>query len=347
VAVTSAAGAAGTVDREGDRRRPPGPVSLLPLHAEGYRPHPLHASERHWSETNCYVDVWIEVLHALGLDPMAAGAFTLSTDFEGDQWTFFKFPPEDLRTLYGLEVSEFNIWRPVLDHVVEQLEFGRLCTVEVDSWFLPDTRGVSYRIDHVKSTIVPQMLDRGSRRMGYFHNAGYFELEGDDFDGVFRQGGYAADPGLPPYVEVLRLDRLRRDDDQLVLKAATLTTEHLARRPSDNPIDRMGARLEHDLPWLSSQDLDTFHVYSFGIFRQCGATAELAASFVDWLNRFDRPGTEAAADAFRDLAAGAKSLQFALARVVRGRSVDLAPILAVMAGRWSEAMDVLVERYGT
>jgi hypothetical protein len=328
-----------------DLERPTGPVSLLPLVADGYVAHSLHGSERSWSETNCYVDVWIEVLHSLGLDPLAAGAFTLSTDFEGDQWTFFKFPPEDLRVLYGLEVSELNVWLPVLDHVVEQLGFGRLCTVEVDSWFLPDTREVSYRIDHVKSTIVPQMVDRAARRMGYFHNAGYFELAGDDFDGVFRLGEHADDPGLPPYVELIRLDRIRHDDD-LVGRVVALTAEHLDRRPSDNPIERLGARLERDRPWLTAQSLETFHLYSFGIFRQCGATAELAASFVDWLNRFDRPGTEEAAEAFRDLAAGAKSLQFALARVVRGRSVDLAPILTPMARHWSAAMDVLVERYG-
>ncbi len=322
-------------------------VALLPLTADGFRPHALHASERNWSETNCYVDVWIEVLHALGLDPVAGGAFTLSTDFEGDQWTFFKYPPEDLRALYGLEVSEFNVWRPVLDHVVEQLEFGRLCTVEVDSWFLPDTRGVSYQIDHVKSTIVPQMLDPGARRMGYFHNAGYFELEGDDFDGVFRLGRHAEAPGLPPYVELVRLDRVRRNDPELVSRVVALTGEHLARRPSDNPIIRLGERIEHDLPWLTGQDLETFHLYSFGICRQCGATAELASSFVDWLNRFDRTGTEPAADAFRDLAAGAKALQFALARVVRGRTIDLMPILTPMAKHWSEAMDLLGDRYQT
>jgi len=322
-------------------------VALLPLTADGFRPHALHASERNWSETNCYVDVWIEVLHALGLDPVAGGAFTLSTDFEGDQWTFFKYPPEDLRALYGLEVSEFNVWRPVLDHVVEQLEFGRLCTVEVDSWFLPDTRGVSYQIDHVKSTIVPQMLDPEARRMGYFHNAGYFELEGDDFDGVFRLGRHAEAPGLPPYVELVRLDRVRRNDPELVSRVVALTGEHLARRPSDNPIIRLGERIEHDLPWLTEQDLETFHLYSFGICRQCGATAELASSFVDWLNRFDRTGTEPAADAFRDLAAGAKALQFALARVVRGRTIDLMPILTPMAKHWSEAMDLLGDRYQT
>jgi hypothetical protein len=320
-------------------------VALLPLEAEHYRTHALHASERNWTETNCYVDVWIEVLHALGLDPLAAGAFTLSGDFEGDQWTFFKFPPEDLRHLFGVDVSEMNIWLPVLDHVVEQLGFGRLCTVEVDSWFLPDTRGVAYRIDHVKSTIVPQSVDREGRRLGYFHNAGYFELEGEDFDGVFRLGAYADDPGLPPYVELVRLERLRRDDPGLVGRVVELTAEHLSRRPSDNPVRRMADRIERDLPWLRDQDMETFHLYSFGTCRQCGASAELASSFVGWLNRFDRPGLEEAADALVDLAAGAKALQFALARAVRGRAVDLVPIVEPMAESWSRAMDVLVERY--
>jgi hypothetical protein len=321
-------------------------VALLPLAAEGYRPHALHATERTWTETNCYVDVWIEVLHALGLDPLAAGAFTLSADFEGDQWTFFKFPPEDLRVLFGLEVSEMNVWRPVVEHVAEQLDFGRLCTVEVDSWFLPDTRGVSYRTDHVKSTVVPQMLDREGRRLGYFHNAGYFELDGDDFDGVFRLGPYAEHAGLPPYVEVVRLDRVRRNDPDLVDRVIALTADHLARRPADNPVTRLGARLEQDLPWLAEQDLETFHLYSFGMCRQCGATAELAASFVDWLNRHDRTGTELAAEAFGDLASGAKSLQFALARVVRGRTVDVAAVLEPMARSWEAAMAVLEHRYG-
>ena len=39
----------------------------------------------------------------------------------------------------------------------------------------------------MKSTLVPQMVDVGARRLGYFHNAGYFELDGDDFDGVFQR----------------------------------------------------------------------------------------------------------------------------------------------------------------
>ena len=322
-------------------------LALLPLSADEFQPHGLHATERAWTETNCYVDVWIEVLHALGLDPVAAAAFTLSCDFEGDQWTFFKFPPEDLRSLFGLEVAELNVWRPVIEHVDEQLGLGRLCTVEADSWYLPDTRGIAYGIAHVKSTIVPQMLDRDGRRLGYFHNAGYFELEGDDFDGVFRLGPHADPAALPPYVEVVRLDRIRRDDPDLVAGVVELTREHLARRPADNPVTRLGRRLTEDLPWLAKQDLETFHLYSFGMCRQCGATAELAADLVTWLNRRDRPGTESAATAFTGLATGAKSLQFALARVVRGRQVDLAGILGSMEEHWASAMDTLVDRYGS
>ena len=232
----------------------------------GFRPHPLHATERNWTETNCYVDVWIEVLHALGLDPVAAAAFTLSADFEGDQWTFFKYPPEDLRTLFGLEVSELNVWRPVIDHVDEQLELGRLCTVEVDSWFLPDTRGVSYRHRPREDHHRPQALDSDGRRLGYFHNAGYFELEGDDFDGIFRlrrprrparaAALRGADPAGPGPAGRPRPGRPGGGADP----------RPPGRRPADNPIARLGERLAggpsvagrpgpRDLPPLLLRDL--------------------------------------------------------------------------------------------
>ncbi len=319
---------------------------LPPLTAAGFVPHPLHATERTWTETNCYVDVWIEVLHALGLDPVAGAAFTLSCDFEGDQWTFIKYPPEDLRTLFGVEVAEMNVWRPAIDHVAEQLDMGHLCTVEGDSWFLPDTRGVAYGIDHVKSTLVPARLDRPGRHLGYFHNAGYYELEGDDFDGLFRLGAYADPAALPPYIETIRLDRVRRDDPDLVERVVRLTRDHIARRPADNPIPRLAGRILADLPWLAEQDLEEFHRYSFGLCRQCGASTELAATFVDWLNTYDGPGTEQAATAFREVAEGAKKVQFALARVVRGRTVDLEGVFAAMAVQWEAAMDVLSPRYG-
>src|SRR6267378_8083140 len=156
-------------------------IRLLPIDAATYVASSCRADDRVWSETNCYVDLWIELLHALGLDPLAAAAFTLTTDFEGDQWTFFKFPLEDLWMLFGIDVYEMNVWQPIERHIVEQLELGRLLTIEVDSWYLPDTAGVSYQLDHVKSSIVPNRIDPDRREMAYFHNAGYYEVSGDDY----------------------------------------------------------------------------------------------------------------------------------------------------------------------
>lgn len=312
--------------------------ALLPIAADAYQTHPLHSTERLWTETNCYVDVWLEVLHSLGLDPMVAGAFPISADFEGDQWTFFKYPEADLRRAYGIDVHEMNPWRGVLEHVVEQLELGRLMTVEADSFYLPDTAGVAYRLEHVKSTIVPNVVDAAGRFLGYFHNAGYFEVSGDDFDGVFRRGAHT-EPALPPYTEIIRLESVHRlaDEDAFSL-AKSLLAEHVARRPSDNPVSRMATRMAADLEWLRAEPPETFHLWAFGTVRQCGACAETAGSFVSWLaDHGAEPAAKEAAHHWMNLAEHAKSLQFALARAARGRHVDLAPITQQMADEWASA----------
>ena len=84
---------------------------------ETYRQHALHSSERAWPETNCYVDLWIEVLATSGVAPEAMLGFTLTQDFEGDQFTFFKVPLEDLDTLYGIRATELAIYDLSLIHI--------------------------------------------------------------------------------------------------------------------------------------------------------------------------------------------------------------------------------------
>jgi len=315
-------------------------LQLLDLDPDNYTPHRLHAVDRDWTETNCWLDMMIEVMHALGLEPLAAGAFTLSTDFEGDQWTLFKFPPEDLRILFGLEIAEIYVWRPVIDHLEDNLRLGRLLTVEVDAYFLPDTSGVTYRSDHVKTGIVPQMLDRPGRRLGYFHNAGYFELHGEDFDGIFHLDGPSDPRLLLPYVEMVKMERLRGGEPALDV-VLELTRDHLDRRPTTNPIGRFQKRLHADLPWLARAGEAVFHPYSFGTCRQLGATAALAAAFVDWLDVRLGAGLGESSRQFRQVSESAKGLQFTLARVVRGRHVDLDTALDAMQTAWASAMDTL------
>ena len=250
--------------------------------------------------------------------------------------------------LFGLEVAELYVWRPVVDHLVDHLAQGHLLTVEVDAWYLPDTAGITYGLDHVKTRVVMQMLDRANRRLGYFHNAGYFELDGDDFDGIFYLPDGRDPRILLPYVELVKLDRVRHDDDRRLLETVVaLTADHLGRRPTTNPMTRWRARLESDLAWLASEGDAAFHPYAFATCRQAGATAEMAASFVDWLDEHDGGGLDKAADAFAAMAATAKALEFALARAARGRRVDLAGPFAELEEAWATAMDTLVDRYGT
>ena len=320
-------------------------IRLLPIEAATYRPSSLHGPDRVWQETNCYVDLWIEALHALDLDPVPALTFTLSADFDGEQWQFIKFPLEDLRTLYGLDVSEMNPWRGLEHHIAEQLGLGRLITTEVDSWYLPDTAGVSYGIEHVKTSIIPNMIDTEVFRLGYFHGAGYHEATGDDFVGLFRRPG---DPGasLPPYVELIRLDHLvRPEGDEYVEVVVGLLRKHLGRRPETNPVSRMAKRIADDADWLKAEGMDMFHLYSFATLRQCGSTAELAASLCGWL---DGRGldTAGATSSFADVASASKSIQFKMARLASGRDVDVASMVENMAGDWDAAMGRLADRFG-
>src|SRR4051812_34108369 len=123
-------------------------AALDPAH---YQRHLIHGENRVWAETNCYSDVIIELMHGLGHEPIAALPFALTIDFEGTQWTFFKFPDADIRDLFGLDICELAPWRPLVEHIEEQVGLGRPVLVELDSYFLPDTAGTAYKLAHVKS----------------------------------------------------------------------------------------------------------------------------------------------------------------------------------------------------
>lgn len=318
-------------------------AEVLPLDPVTHARHPLHRDERIWTETNCYVDLWIELLHALELDPVAAMGFTLALDFEVEQWNFFKFPLADLYDLYGIDVQELAIWRPVEWHLTEQIAARRMAIVEVDSFYLPDTAGTAYRAEHVKTSIGIQMIDADTGRLGYFHNAGYYELTGDDYAGLFPTGIAL----LPPYTELVKLGTLRRlQPHELVERASALGRAHFARRPATNPVTRYRARFPKDRAWLSGQEMSAFHLYAFATLRQCGACAELAGTFLDWLVCHGRRDVAEAAPAFRTFAESAKAMQFKLARAASGRQVDFEPLLDAMESSWDRATSQLKAHYG-
>jgi hypothetical protein len=322
--------------------------SVWSIDAAKYVPHALHREERAWNESNCYVDLWIELIHAQSFDPLACLPFTIASDFEGDQWTFFKPPLGDLLRLYGLEVQELNIWRSLVMHIAEQVAQKRPVIVEVDSFFLPDTAGMSYQIEHVKTSIGVEQIDIEKRTLGYFHNAGYFTLAEADFRGIFRLD-VAHDPSyLPPYVELVKFHRVKRlSEDELVRASLDLAREHLAARPKANPVTRYKARFGRDLEWLKGEDLAEFHRYAFATLRQCGACYELLAHYLRWLEKHGEKELEPIALEFEAISNGAKALQFKTARAVNTKkNVDFAPLMSSMEASWDSAIGRLVSRFG-
>jgi hypothetical protein len=314
-----------------------------------YVPHALHTGERAWAETNCYVDLWIETLHGLGYEPLACLPFTVGLDFEGDQFTFFKFPLADLYDLYGIEVIELNVWNKMLGHVTEQLGLGRPFIVEIDAWYLPDTAGSSYRTEHVKTSISIQSIDLEAQVLGYWHAQSYYELSGEDFIGIFRQTPELKNPNiLAPYTEIAKLGaREPLRGDALVRTSVELLRKHVARRPKANPFAKFKERFAADLPALTNGgDVTFFHGYAFATLRQAGACFEVAAAYMRWLEKNGHAGLEEVAARFTALSEGAKSLQFKLARAVRlKKPVDLATI-DEMASTWEAAMLALETRFG-
>jgi hypothetical protein len=311
-------------------------VNVLDLDAANYRRHMLHADDRVWVEKNCYVDVWIELVHALGCEPLAMLGFVVAIDFEGDQWTFFKPPHDELRDLYGIDVQELNCWRPLLEHAVEHLGAGKLISTEADAWWLPDTSGTDYRTQHTKSTIVLADLDVEARRLGYFHNAGYFALEGEDFERTFRID-VPHDPAfMPLFAEVVRVDRsVQRPHAQLREMASRLLARHAARIPDDNPIVRFAHRFQRDLPLLHDRGLAHYHAWAFATVRQLGSATELAALHLRWLDveRFGK-----AADAYDQISNGAKAFILKAARAVNAkRAFETTAIFDEWAADWQLA----------
>ncbi len=300
---------------------------------DSYRPHPLHAQTRVWPETNCYVDLWIEVLATLGVAPEAMLGFTLTQDFEGDQFTFFKVPLEDLEALYGVRATELAIFDTVESHVAEQIARGRLCMVEMDSYFMPDTHGVSYRTEHGKTTVAINRMDVENRQLDYFHNGGFYHLEGEDFDGVFQRYLTEADLPFLPYTEFAKFPKTVPDEAHQRRVAALLLPRHFARRPKDNPIRAFASAFPAQVAAVAERPFGFFHKYAFNTLRQLGANFELAASHLQWLGGGTR-FVSAAADALL-IAETAKAVQFLLARAVMRKKFDaLGPALAPAADAW-------------
>lgn len=278
-------------------------------------------AECDWPVTNCYIDAWTQILTAWGLDPTAGLGVTVAQDYEGDQFTFFKYQQDDLELLYGVVVGELSIYSSLEEQYQEQVRQGRLVLAEVDGFYLPDTRATSYRTQHTKTTIGIDRIDIAAGRLGYFHNIGYYELAGEDYDGIFGKLSHQnpADVVLPPYVEFVKRRWPALEDGALTEAAVGLLHRHLRRRPDDSPIQRYRDDFPRHMESLLARP-STFHEYAFCNFRQLGANFQMLANHTEWLQARDVADLSGVRDAARVISATAKSMQFKAARIAsRGR----------------------------
>jgi hypothetical protein len=291
-----------------------------------YVPHAIHDTGRNYPETNCYTDTLVELLHGHGLEPLAGLGHLVRTDFEGDQFTFFKMPQQDLENGFGVDIHEMQPVGALPDQIAGQLSAGRTVTVELDSFFLPDVAATDYRRNHVKTTIAVEAIDREGERLHYFHNLGLHELSGEDYHGVFHLDG-APDELLPPYMELVRFDVAEPAPGF----AREALRHHLRFRPAANPFTVFAERLEADLPRLLEGDMEDFHAYAFATVRMAGAAFELLQAHAEWL-------LGAPVEPLDRIVEGSKVLSF---RLARRRAFDPSETVGAMAQAWEQAMDEL------
>jgi len=292
-------------------------VCMPGISSETFHPHALHHVDRCWPETNCSLDLWIAVLHALGLSPEPALGIAARQDFEGDQFGFTKIPAEDIEFLYGLRVQELAPYETLEVHIEHQMARARLCLMEADAYYLPDTGQAAYRKRHAATMIGINRLDRAAAIAEYFHNGGYFRLAAEDYRGLFRYES-AMSAGQPPYVEFTTLHSEPVEPAELKRRGAMLLSKHWARRPTTNPIREFQAVFVEQAKALVDREPEALHAYSFHTSRMLGSNFELLGSCLDW-----QAGTNHALTGHcTTIAEVSKTLPLRLARAVAHRRFE-------------------------
>ncbi|MEO8654697.1 MAG: DUF1839 family protein, partial [Ramlibacter sp.] len=186
-------------------------------------------------------------------------------------------------------------------------------------------------------------LDVEGGTLGYFHNAGYYQLSGEDFRNLFRLDAPDDPLYLPLFAELVHIDRIvRHPPADLATLSLRLLRKHLEWRPATNPFVRFGERFEQDLPQLRAGGLDRYHAWAFASVRQAGAAFELAAAHLRWQVGFGMSGLRPSAELFDAIAQGNKALILKAARAVNsGRPLDAGALFAEMAQAWDRGMVLL------
>lgn len=308
--------------------------------------HALHSLERDWPETNCDLDLWIEVLGLRGFQPEALLGVCLAQTFHGDQFSLIDAQDQDLEAMFGIRINLLGLYEPLEQQVITQVARGNLLIIETDAFHLPDARGTAYRQRHTKSSIAIEAIDPARRRLDYVHNLGAWTLEGEDYDAVLlRTPGAQGEDVIPPYAEVARFEFPPLRGNALRDAARARLSFHLRHVPKSDPIAAFGAVLAPALTRLGGSNPLAFHDWAFHNLRQLGANHELLASHLEWLDAAS--AFEAAIADCRAISSEVKSLQFRLARAfAKRREADEQAAIAAISARRQRVIAAVAEALG-
>ena len=279
--------------------------------ADGAPSHPLHSADRAWPETNCYLDLWIELLHGLGRDPLPLLGLAVALDWEADHFTFLKPSSTAILAATGVTLHELALWDDLAVHIEAQLASGAVPLLEVDAFYLPDTRSNAYQHVHTKTTIGITAIDSAHEWIGYFHNAGHYSLCGSDYRGIFRRAGDGST--LFPYAELARVAEVAPTAAVARGIAWGWFDGYARSRRPGNPIVQFAGALPGLLERVG-RDPARINALCFNTTRQLGSSFGLLA---DHMAALGADGAGA-----RGIAADAKTLQFQIARAARRGRTD-------------------------
>ena len=209
------------------------------------------------------------------------------------------------------------MWRPLVDHLEEQLALGRPAIVEVDAFYLPDTAGTSYHTEHVKTSIaVQRSIALAAARL--LSQRRLLRAGRHDFAGLFRLASSADRASAA--VRGGREARGRRSARRAGARCRIARTAalHLARRPRDNPFRRYARALR---PTSNGWQASRCGIFIAMPSRRSGSAARRSSSAARTSagSRDTASAARTIASACDVIATTAKALQFKTARVVNAR----------------------------
>ena len=300
-----------------------------------YEPHAVHAGGRTYPETNCYTDILVELLHARGDEPLAALGFTCASTSRATSGRSSSRRRATSSAVRHRHPRDAAVPAAARTRSPSSSRAGRTMIVELDAWYLPDTAATSYRTEHVKTSVVAEAIDLDGERLRYFHNAALYELEGDDYRGVFRLGRRSPTTCCRRTPSSCRFDagpRLRRRR-RCAPPRSSCSAHHLDAAPATQPVRALrraarrrpaGAARRRRRP-ATTPTRSPPCAWPAPAFELLRVARRLAA------RRRRRAGVRRAA------ARSSRAARCSSFKLARRRAFDPEPAVAALAAAWDEA----------